>query len=157
MSGTGLPILKLDITKTKDLKLGVVASSWHDEIMSALKDGAARATKDAGIEADFYTAPGSLELPVIAKALTEKGYDAIVVLGVVIRGGTPHFDYVCDGVTYGLMKISVETGIPIGNGVLTCDTEEQAIDRSGVEGANEDKGYEATVAALYSATTIKHL
>ncbi|MFT4186617.1 MAG: 6,7-dimethyl-8-ribityllumazine synthase [Micrococcaceae bacterium] len=157
MSGAGLPTLKLDINKTKDLKLGVIASSWHDEIMSALKDGAARAANDAGIKADYYTAPGSLELPVIAKALTEKGYDAIVALGVVIRGGTPHFDYVCDGVTYGLMKISVETGIPIGNGVLTCDTEAQAVDRSGVEGANEDKGYEATIAALHSATTIKHL
>ena len=98
--------------------------------------------------------PGTFELPVAATRLAEK-FDAIVALGVVIRGGTPHFDYVCQGATNGLTDVSVLTGRPIGFGVLTCDNEQQALDRAGLEGSNEDKGYEATAAALQTAATLK--
>ncbi|MFT4147458.1 MAG: 6,7-dimethyl-8-ribityllumazine synthase [Micrococcaceae bacterium] len=157
MSSAGIPTLEVKAEDAQGIKLAVVASSWHREIMDALIDGANRAASDAGLEADHYTAPGTLELPVIAQGLVKKGYDALVALGVVIKGGTPHFEYVCEGMTYGLMKVSVESGVPIGNGVLTCNTEEQAIDRSGVEGASEDKGYEATIAALHSAITLKSM
>ena len=101
--------------------------------------------------------PGSFELPVVAKVLAGRGYDAVVALGVVIRGGTPHFEYVCQGVTQGLTQVSVDTGVPIGFGVLTCDTEQQALDRAGIEGSYEDKGYEAVTAAVATATTLRAL
>jgi 6,7-dimethyl-8-ribityllumazine synthase len=92
---------------------------------------------------------------VVAKVLAGRGYDAIVALGVVIRGGTPHFEYVCQGVTQGLTQVSVDTGVPVGFGVLTCDTEEQALDRAGLEGSNEDKGHEAVTAAVATAATLR--
>ncbi|WP_455907600.1 6,7-dimethyl-8-ribityllumazine synthase [Streptomyces mirabilis] len=100
-------------------------------------------------------APGCSERPVVAKVLAGRGYDAIVALGVVIRGGTPHFEYVCQGVTQGLTQVSIDTGVPIGFGVLTCDTEEQALDRAGIEGSNEDKGHEAVTAAVATAATLR--
>ncbi|CAM5536132.1 6,7-dimethyl-8-ribityllumazine synthase OS=Streptomyces microflavus OX=1919 GN=ribH PE=3 SV=1 [Streptomyces microflavus] len=99
--------------------------------------------------------PGSFELPVVAKVLAGRGYDAIVALGVIIRGGTPHFEYVSQGVTMGLTQVTVDTGVPVGFGVLTCDTEEQALDRAGIEGSNEDKGHEAVTAAVATAATLR--
>ena len=101
--------------------------------------------------------PGSFELPVVAQALARKGYDAVVALGVVIRGGTPHFDYVCSAATDGLNQVALETGVPVGFGLLTCDTEEQALDRAGLEGSNESKGYDATAAALRTARTLREI
>ena len=101
--------------------------------------------------------PGSFELPVVAQACARQGYDAVIALGVVIRGGTPHFDYVCSAATDGLSRVALETGVPIGFGLLTCDTEEQALDRAGIEGSSESKGYEATAAALVTAHTLRHL
>ncbi len=95
--------------------------------------------------------PGSFELPVVAGALADQGYDALVALGVVIRGGTPHFDYVCSAATDGLARVALDHGVPVGFGLLTCDTEQQALDRAGLEGSVEDKGYEATSAALVTA------
>jgi 6,7-dimethyl-8-ribityllumazine synthase len=100
--------------------------------------------------------PGAVELPVVAAELAAR-HDAVACLGVVIRGGTPHFDYVCDAVTYGLTRVALDTGTPVGNGVLTCDTEQQAIDRSGQPGSVEDKGWEATVAALETALVLRGL
>ena len=99
--------------------------------------------------------PGSFELPVMTGALAEQGYEAIVALGVVVRGGTPHFEYVCSAATDGLSRIAVTTGAAVGFGLLTCDTEEQALDRAGLEGSHEDKGYEATAAALVTAMTLR--
>ncbi len=98
--------------------------------------------------------PGTFELPVVAAALAREGYDAVVALGVVIRGGTPHFDYVCSAATEGLTRVSVEHAVPVGFGVLTCDTEEQALDRAGLPGSAEDKGWEATAAALDTARVL---
>jgi 6,7-dimethyl-8-ribityllumazine synthase len=106
---------------------------------------------------DVVRVPGSFELPVVAQALARKGYDAVVALGVVIRGGTPHFEYVCSATTDGLNRVALETGVPIGFGLLTCDTEEQALDRAGLEGSSESKGYEATSAALLTARTLRQI
>ena len=98
--------------------------------------------------------PGAFELPVVADACARQGYDAVVALGVVIRGGTPHFDYVCNAATDGLGRVALDHGVPVGFGLLTCDTEQQALDRAGLEGSVEDKGYEATAAALATARTL---
>jgi 6,7-dimethyl-8-ribityllumazine synthase len=134
----------------------VVAAQWHEKVMDGLVDGALRALTELGItEPTLLRVPGSFELPVVAKVLAQRGYDAVVALGVVIRGGTPHFDYVCEGVTQGLVQVSVETGVPVGFGVLTCDTEEQALDRAGLPGSHEDKGHEAVTAAVSTAATLR--
>ena len=101
--------------------------------------------------------PGSFELPVVASALAAQGYDAVVALGVVIRGGTPHFDYVCNAATDGLVRVGLDHRSPIGFGVLTCDNDEQALDRAGLADSREDKGYEATSAALLTARTLKEI
>lgn len=157
MSGHGAPQSKLQQLSTDDLSVAVVASSWHDEIMNGLLDGAARALRDARIDdAVTVRVPGSFELPVAAARLAQK-YDAVVALGVVIRGGTPHFDYVCQAATLGLTDVATRSGVPIGFGVLTCDTEEQGIDRAGLPGSSGDKGYEATAAAIETALTLKAL
>ena len=117
-----------------DLRVAVVASSWHDQVMDGLLDGAQRALKAYRVEAPVVVrVPGAFELPVVAGALATQGYDAVVALGVVIRGGTPHFEYVCNAATDGLSRVAVDTSTPIGFGLLTCDTEEQALDRAGLK------------------------
>jgi 6,7-dimethyl-8-ribityllumazine synthase len=98
--------------------------------------------------------PGSFELPVAARALADRGYDAVVALGVVIRGGTPHFDYVCTAAATGLTDVTVRTGVPVGFGVLTCDDQAQALDRAGLPHSRADKGYEATAAPQATAVTL---
>ncbi|WP_127360742.1 6,7-dimethyl-8-ribityllumazine synthase [Actinacidiphila soli] len=154
MSGKGAP--ELTVKNCGDLRVAVIAAQWHDQVMDGLVDGALRALHELGIEEPtLLRVPGSFELPVAAKVLASRGYDAIVALGVVIRGGTPHFEYVCQGVTEGLTKVSVDTGVPIGFGVLTCDSEEQALDRAGLPGSNEDKGHEAVTAAVATATVLR--
>ncbi len=133
-----------------------MAAQWHEVVMDGLIAGAERAIADAKVGSDMLVrAPGSFELPIVAKALADEGYDAVVALGVVIRGGTPHFDYVCNAVTDGLTRVALDTGVPVGFGVLTCDTEQQALDRAGLEGSAEDKGYDATHAALSTALTLR--
>jgi 6,7-dimethyl-8-ribityllumazine synthase len=138
--------------------VGIVAAQWHTEVMDALIDHTRKALAEIGIdEPTLVRVPGCFELPVAAHALARNRYDAIVALGVVIRGGTPHFEYVCQAATGGLTKVAVESGIPIGFGVLTCDTEQQALDRSGLPGSAEDKGREAALSAVATALTIKCL
>jgi 6,7-dimethyl-8-ribityllumazine synthase len=139
-----------------DLRVAVVAASWHQRVMDGLVDGARRALADFRVEAPAVVrVPGSFELPVVAKALADKGYEAVIALGVVIRGGTPHFDYVCSAATDGLARVALDTGAAVGFGLLTCDTEEQALARAGLEGSTEDKGYEATTAALTTAMSLR--
>src|SRR5215468_2883639 len=134
MSRGGAP--ELDLRKAKGMRVAVVAAQWHEEITNALLDGALRALKDAGVEEPtVLRVPGAFELPVAAAALAERGYETIVALGVVIRGGTPHFEYVCEAATVGLTQVSVQHAVPIGFGVLTCDNEEQARDRAGLPGS----------------------
>jgi len=156
MSGAGAPDDRP--VDCHDLRVAVVAARWHDQVMGGLLAGARRALDDYRVEApSIVRVPGSFELPVVAGALAEGGYEAIVALGVVIRGGTPHFEYVCSAATDGLSRIAVSTGAAIGFGLLTCDTEEQALDRAGLEGSSEDKGYEATSAALTTAMTLRRI
>ncbi|RBM24038.1 6,7-dimethyl-8-ribityllumazine synthase [Streptomyces sp. PT12] len=156
MSGNGAPELR--VTDGADLRVAIAAAQWHATVMDGLIDGAQRALVELNIpEPTVVRVPGSFELPVAARALATRGYDAVVALGVVIRGGTPHFDYVCQGVTQGLTQVSVDTGVPVGFGVLTCDTEEQAIDRAGLPGSAEDKGHEAVTAAVATAAVLREV
>jgi 6,7-dimethyl-8-ribityllumazine synthase len=155
VSGRGAPeAAAVDAT---GLTLGIVATTWHAEITGSLLERAVAAAVASGVpEPTVVRVPGAVELPVVAQALAER-HDAVVALGVVIRGGTPHFEYVCDAVTAGLTRVALDAGRPVGNGVLTCDTEEQARDRAGLPGSAEDKGWEATVAALATALTLRGL
>ena len=156
MSGHGAPTT--EAFDAHDLRVAIVAASWHEVVMNGLIEGAQRALADHRVEAPVIVrAPGTFELPVVADALAKEGYDAVVALGVVIRGGTPHFDYVCSAATDGLNRVALDHGLPIGFGVLTCDNEQQALDRAGLEGSAEDKGYEATAAALATAQTLKQI
>jgi 6,7-dimethyl-8-ribityllumazine synthase len=156
MSGAGAPDDKP--VDCHDLRVAVVAARWHTEVMDGLLAGAQRALDDYQVEVpSIVRVPGSFELPVAARALAERGYEAIVALGVVIRGGTPHFEYVCSAATDGLTRVALDHTVPVGFGVLTCDTEEQALDRAGLEGSHEDKGYEATSAALLTAVTLRKI
>ncbi len=154
MSGSGAPALAVD---RSGLRVAVVAASWHDVVMDGLLDGARRGLRDATLQ-DALTVrvPGTFELPVAAARLAaDPQIDAIVALGVVIRGGTPHFDYVCQAATTGLTEVSLRTGVPIGFGVLTCDNEQQALDRAGLPGSIEDKGHEAATAAVATVLALR--
>jgi 6,7-dimethyl-8-ribityllumazine synthase len=156
VSGPGTP--SLGPVDCHQLRVAVVAACWHDRVMDGLLDGARRALADFKVEAPpVVRVPGSFELPVTAKALAERGYEAVVALGVVIRGGTPHFDYVCAATTDGLARVALDAGVAVGFGLLTCDTEEQALDRAGLPGSAEDKGYEATAAALHTAAVLRRV
>ncbi|MDT4975931.1 MAG: 6,7-dimethyl-8-ribityllumazine synthase [Pseudonocardiales bacterium] len=137
------------------LRVAVIASQWHPTVMAGLLDGAHRALHDSRVtHVTELRVPGTFELPVSAARLAQAGFDAIVALGVVIRGDTPHFEYVCQAATTGLTLVAQRTGVPVGFGVLTCDDEKQALARAGLPDSTEDKGYEATVAALATAVTL---
>ncbi len=154
MSAAGAP--RLSPTEAGDLRVAVVAAQWHETVMKGLLEGALRALDQASVHEPLVVrVPGSFELPVACARLARAGYDAVVALGVVIRGGTPHFEYVCQAATDGLTQVSVQTGVPVGFGVLTCDNEEQALDRAGLPGSTEDKGYEAAQAAVATALTLR--
>lgn len=141
-----------------DLRVALLAASWHEQVMGGLLDGSRRALAESSVRDVLeLRVPGCFELPVAAAQLARAGYEAIIALGVVIRGGTPHFEYVCDAATSGLTQVSVAHGVPIGFGVLTCDTEQQALDRAGLPGSAEDKGYEAAAAALATAASLRTL
>ena len=156
MSGDGSPADQP--VDCRDLRVAVVAASWHERVMDGLVAGARAALTAYAVEDhELVRVPGSFELPVVAQALARESYDVVVALGVVIRGGTPHFDYVCSATTLGLSRVALDTGVPVGFGLLTCDTEEQALDRAGLEGSSESKGYEATAAALVTARLLSRL
>lgn len=155
MAGSGTPT-----TSPRDgsaLRIVVIAGSWHEQITDGLIAGASRTLDEAGASWSLVRVPGSFELPVAAKAALEAGADAVVALGVIIRGGTPHFEYVSDAATSGLTTVSIQTGKPIGFGVLTLDTEQQGIDRAGLPGSREDKGREAAEAAVATALVLRSL
>ena len=153
MSGHGSPALTVE--GAGGLRVAVVAAQWHAEVMDGLLDGVRRALADAGVtDPTLLRVPGTFELPVAAVRLAAR-HDAIIALGVVVRGGTPHFDYVCQAAAVGLTEVAVRTGVPIGFGVLTCDTDAQAYDRSGLPGSKEDKGYEVAQAAVATALALR--
>ena len=155
MSGHGEPALEL--ADAGVLKVAVVASQWHEVICTARLDGAVAAATRAGVtDLTVVRVAGAIELPVITQALA-RTHDAVVALGVVIKGETPHFEYVCDAVTAGLTRVSLDESTPVGNGVLTTLNEAQAINRSGLPGSSEDKGAQAMTAALASALVLREL
>jgi 6,7-dimethyl-8-ribityllumazine synthase len=144
------------VTGGEALRVTVVAAQWHETVMRGLLDGALRGLAAAEVgEVSVLRVPGSFELPVAARHAARAGADAVVALGVVIRGGTPHFEYVCQAATVGLTEVAVSTGVPVGFGVLTCDDEQQALDRAGLPGSREDKGFEAAQAAVATALALR--
>lgn len=155
MSGEGRP--ELTTVDAAGLTLAIAATRWHGEITDTLVDRAAAAAKACGVADPLVVrVAGAVELPVVAQELAKR-YDAVVCLGAVIRGGTPHFEYVSDSVTAGLTRVALDEGTPVGNGVLTCNTVEQARERSGLPDSSEDKGWEAVVAALDTAVLLRSL
>ena len=155
MAGFGDP--HLDTVDAAGLTLGIVGSGWHADLVDHMVERAQAAAKACGVDNVVVArVAGSVELPVVAQALAKR-CDAVVALGVVIRGETAHFNYVNDAVTAGLTRVALDAGKPVGNGVLTCDTEDQARDRAGLPGSAEDKGWEAAIAALATALTLREL
>ncbi len=154
MSGAGSPQIAVDGT---GLRIVIVAGRWHDVITDGLIAGATRVLEASGANFSLVRVPGSFELPVACKVALENGADAVVALGVIIRGGTPHFEYVSTAATDGLTRVALDTGKPVGFGVLTLDDEQQGLDRAGLPGSKEDKGEEAASAAIATAQVLRSL
>jgi 6,7-dimethyl-8-ribityllumazine synthase len=153
--GAGVP--EIPALDASGVRLGIVASTWHREICDALLAGALKVAVESGVDnPTLVRVLGAIEIPVVAQELAHN-HDAVVALGVVIRGQTPHFDYVCDAVTQGLTRVSLDASTPVANGVLTTNNEEQALDRAGLPASAEDKGAQATAAALAAALTLRDL
>lgn len=155
MSGIGAPGVEID---AMGMQVAIIAASWHEEVMAGLRAGALKYAKDVGALTEMIEVTGSFELPIVAAECASSGrFDAIVALGVVIRGGTPHFDYVCSAATEGLTRVALDFRVPVGFGLLTCDNEQQALDRAGLPGSREDKGAEATASALHTAIVLRNV
>jgi 6,7-dimethyl-8-ribityllumazine synthase len=161
VSGAGAPSLDID---GRGYTVEIIASSWHDAVMDGLIGGATKACENAGAQYRLTRVPGCFELPVVAESLARfwesKGRPqglAIVALGVIIRGGTPHFEFIADATTRGLTDVARNHEVPVGFGVLTCDTEKQALERAGLPDSKESKGKEAVEAALATARVIANL
>ncbi len=155
MAGSGAP--EPVTVEGSGLRVAVVATRWHAEVTDALLAGALRALAAAHVrEPSVVRVPGAFELPVVVAQMAVS-HDAVVALGLVVRGGTPHFEFVCDAATAGLTRVAIDTGTPVGFGLLTCDTLAQAIDRSGLQGSREDKGAEAALAAVETAGVLRGL
>jgi 6,7-dimethyl-8-ribityllumazine synthase len=162
MSGKGSPQslsssgpLSLSEGDGTGLRVVIVAGTWHQQISDGLIAGAIRTLEASGAAFELVRVPGSFELPVVSKAALEAGADAVVALGVIIRGGTPHFEYVSAAATDGLTRVALDTGKPVGFGVLTLDDEQQGLDRAGLPGSKEDKGREAAEAAIATARVLR--
>jgi 6,7-dimethyl-8-ribityllumazine synthase len=155
VSGEGRP--DLETVDARDLAVAIVGTRWHADVTDILVERATQAAKACGVEDPLVVrVAGAVELPVIAHELA-RHYDAVACVGAVIRGGTPHFEYVCDAVTAGLTRVTLDSGTPVGNGVLTCDTMEDALARCGRPDSSEDKGWEAVVAALDAALLLRSI
>lgn len=157
MSGAGAPKSAQEAVDASGLKVTIVAGRWHDAIAGGLLAGAHRVLDASGATVTELRVPGSFELPLVCKAALDAGADAVVALGVIIRGGTPHFDFVSNAATDGLTRVALDTGKPVGFGVLTLDDEAQGLDRAGLPGSKEDKGAEAASAALEVAILLRGL
>jgi 6,7-dimethyl-8-ribityllumazine synthase len=155
MSGAGVPDIASQDASA--ITLAIVVSTWHSEICDALLSGAQRIADDWGVQnPTVVRVRGAIEIPVVTQAVA-RDHDAVVALGVVIRGQTPHFDYVCDAVTQGLTRVSLDESTPVANGVLTTNDEAQALNRAGLPDSAEDNGGQATAAALSTALTLRQL
>lgn len=156
MSGAGAPT-EFAPVEGRGLNITVVAGTWHERIGNGLIAGATRMLEGSGATFTVVRVPGSFELPVVCKASLQAGADAVVALGVIIRGGTPHFDYVSNAATDGLTRVALDTGKPVGFGVLTLDDEQQGLDRAGLPDSKEDKGGEAAHAAMTTAHILREI
>ena len=155
MSGEGRP--EHNDIDASGLSVGIVSTKWNAPIVEPMLANALSVVKNSGAaEPVVVHVAGAVEMPVVAQELARK-HDAVIALGAVIRGGTPHFDYVCQSVTHGLTEVALRESTPVGNGVLTCDTLEQARYRAGLPGSVEDKGAEAAAAALETAVSLRGL
>jgi len=152
VAGQGSPDSVVD---GRGLSIAVIAGSWHDDITDGLIAGAIRVLNSAGATHTLIRVPGAFELPLAAQTALRAGADAVVCLGVIIRGGTPHFDFVSNAATDGLTRVALDEGKPVGFGVLTLDDEQQGLDRAGLPGSREDKGAEAALAAIATAVTLR--
>lgn len=145
--------------QAKGLKFGIIVSRFNDFITSKLLDGALDALRRHGADEnniEVVKVPGSFEIPTVARKLATKGtYNAVICLGTVIRGATPHFEYVAAEVSKGIASASIETGIPIAFGIITSDTIEQAVERAGTKSGN--KGWDAAITAIEMAQVMKKL
>jgi len=155
VSGAGAP--KFDLRDLGAVRVAIIASSWHDVVMDGLVANAIETCQDAGVDVTVVRVPGSFELGLAAMSAANAGFDAIVALGVIIRGGTPHFEFVANATTDALNRVALDTGKPVGFGVLTCDDDAQAIDRAGLPHSSENKGREAAEAALVMVKTMRSL
>ena len=155
MSGEGRP--EYVISGATGMKVAIVAASWHENIMEGLIAGATKAVKNSGAQVELIRVAGSFELPVVCQAAARNGYDAVVALGVIIKGSTDHYEWIARAATEGLLRASLDTGVPMGFGVLTTQNEIQAVDRAGLAGSHEDKGGEAAAAALGTAVILRGL
>ena len=155
MAGYGEP--DLSTVEAHGLTLGIVATRWHGDLVDHMVERAEAAAKACGVDDVLVVrVAGSVELPVVAQKLAQRR-DAVVALGVVVRGETAHFDYVCRSVTDGLTRVALDAGRPVAHGVLTVNTLQQALDRAGLPGSAEDKGWSATVATLDAALALRSL
>ena len=154
MSGAGSPQISVN---GRGLNVVIVAGQWHEVITNAMIASAQRTLEAAGASHSLIRVAGSFELPVVSQAVLNAGADAVIALGVIIRGGTPHFEFVSDAATSGLLRVSLDTGKPVGFGVLTLDDEQQGLDRAGLPGSKEDKGKEAAIAALEAAVALREI
>jgi len=154
VAGHGSPDSVVD---GRGLAVTVIAGSWHDDITDGLITGAQRVLDAAGATHTLIRVPGAFELPLAAQTALRAGADAVVCLGVIIRGGTPHFDFVSNAATDGLTRVALDEGKPVGFGVLTLDDEQQGLDRAGLPGSREDKGAEAALAALAAASLLRSM
>ena len=155
MAGEGRP--EGTALDASGLRIAIVHGRWHEQIATGLLEGSRRALSEMGADVTELPVPGSFELPVVAQAALEAGFDGAVALGVIIRGGTPHFEYVSEAATMGLTEVAVRTGKPVGFGVLTLDDEAQGIARAGFADSEEDKGHEAADAAIRTALVLREL
>ena len=154
MSGEGSPAITVD---GRGMTVVIIAGQWHDVITNGMIAGAQRTLDASGASHRLVRVSGSFELPLACKVALENGADAVVALGVIIRGGTPHFEYIASATTDGLLRVMLDTGKPVGFGVLTLDDEQQGLDRAGLPGSKEDKGAEAAIAALGAAVLLNTL
>ncbi len=139
----------IELPQLPKARVAVISSSWHLDICNDLIAGAQRALTSASIsDVEVIYVPGSFEIPLASQLAFEKGFDAVVAVGLILQGETPHFDYVCQGVTQGVIDVSLKFSAPIGFGVLMCNTLDQAIARCGRPESIEDKGYDSAVAAI---------
>ncbi|MGO1948953.1 MAG: 6,7-dimethyl-8-ribityllumazine synthase [Mycobacteriaceae bacterium] len=156
MPAEGLADLTIGPGAGEGLRIAVITASWNPEITDLLHEHAVDALTSVGVLVGQWRVAGAVELPVVA-AEAARSFDAVVANGCVIRGATAHFDYVCDAVTYGLTRVSLDSGKPVGNGVLTVEDHAQAVDRSGAPGSVEDKGADAARAALHSLLVLRDI